>query len=827
MKFEQFRNNMLISFEQWQYLKNVNEIWKGSNVKQEDKDRVVFIDYYWTTPPRKPTIEEPDGFYGIFDPTKTKVYLPKFLVNNHPVLNMSANVSQLQNKNYKEIDYKEQRMKNFNVSFEPRKEQLAAFEAVKKRFEEENQINGIFKAAPGWGKALPHDEKILRPDNTWYTMGEAKVNDVIVDENLNRQIITEKFYQGKIDIYTIEFCDGSSVRCCKEHLWKVYDKIDKKDKVITLGEILEDYEFQRYSVPLIKSNMIKSETELKMHKIILGVDENDDFISLVKWEKDDKINNSIIEYCRLNGIYCDTTKELLEIHYKIKRKQIIKITKTGKEKASCIKVSGKSKLFVTNDYTVTHNTFFAIKVASNLQLKTMFTVPTGVLHKQWVESILKFSNLTDEKEIGVIHGSDLNSKENLLAMEKDVVVTMIQTLLSIQKNIGYTQMLPYFNQFGLVVYDESHKSGAAESFSKTVPLFTTDNIIGLSATPYRQDINKFLLDNNIGPMLYESDHQNLIPIVNIRRYMLSLGKKELGSLNFLRNDYIKFLAKYNSFLYENDAYIDYIARWVVYRFNEGHDIVVLFTTNKLVSKLKERLEAYNLNNKYVGTLTGKTEKDCKVIKPKITKELIDFIGCHYFSCYPRKKKLPVLVEEKVIGKPLLKTISEINEYLKENGLSSLIFNVPDNIIEESEMETAKKKRVILSNFMYLSDGFDKDTLSNIIFGSPLKGRNTVIQTLGRITRLNPNKIQEVVADFILSDVIVDFFSRIHWDIKTNIQVEYKEAKIILENFEEVFEKEKNKKENKNERPYQPSTPNVPSGYNGHSGEVPMPPKLFK
>lgn len=105
------------------------------------------------------------------------------------------------------------------------------------------------------------------------------------------------------------------------------------------------------------------------------------------------------------------------------------------------------------------------------------------------------------------------------------------------------------------------------------------------------------------------------------------------------------------------------------------------------------------------------------------------------------------------------------------------------------MEIAKSKKVIISNFMYLSDGFDKDSLSSIIFGSPLKGVNTVIQTLGRITRINPDKIQDVVADFILSNVMVTYYPRIHWDIINNVKKEYKDAKIKLENFEEVLKKE--------------------------------------
>ena len=444
-------------------------------------------------------------------------------------------------------------------------------------------------------------------------------------------------------------------------------------------------------------------------------------------------------------------------------------------------------------------TFFSIKTISNLKLRSIVIVPTGVLQEQWINSIIKFSNLNRE-DIGLIEGSDLTRIIKSKALEKDVCVVMVQTLLSIKKVHGYEKGLELFKNHGLIFYDESHKSGAAEGFSKTVPLFQTDNIIGLSATPYRKGINNFLFENNIGPLIYESDHQNLIPTCNLRRFMIQFDYKQINTLRFMMSDYIRFLAKYNMYLAENEAYIDYVARWVVYRQQQGHQTVVLFSTNKLVMKLVARLKLYGIES---GTLTGQTDKNIKVIKACLDESIIAQINYFYFLAYPKKKKLPVLEVGKKYTATIIKIINDINKFIEDDINSDLpmfdaskLIIIPEDKEEESEMEIAKKFNVIVSNFQYLSDGFDKDSLSNIIYGSPIKGVNTVIQSLGRITRINPDKIQDIQADFILTDVIVQFYPRIHWDICSSIKKEYKEAKIHFENFEQVFEEQKAKDEAK-------------------------------
>jgi hypothetical protein len=81
----------------------------------------------------------------------------------------------------------------------------------------------------GAGKAQPLNSKVLTP-NGWVKMGSLKVGDIIKTPDNKESKIIEIHPQGKKDIYEIEFKDGSKVRCCEDHLWKVSKKYKTKNK---------------------------------------------------------------------------------------------------------------------------------------------------------------------------------------------------------------------------------------------------------------------------------------------------------------------------------------------------------------------------------------------------------------------------------------------------------------------------------------------------------------------------------------------------------------------------------------------------------------------
>ncbi len=420
-------------------------------------------------------------------------------------------------------------------------------------------------------------------------------------------------------------------------------------------------------------------------------------------------------------------------------------------------------------------TFSSLKLISNIKLRGLIVVPNDVLLNQWKEAILKFSNLKED-EIGILQGSD---PEFLLReSQKEVNIVIINSLYSQIKRLGHDFVYSLYKDIGIVFYDEAHVSGAAESFSKTSCIFLTNNIIGLTATPYRKGLNEFLLNNCMGGMLYISDHQNLIPEVFIHNCHIVTDQKTIDKLNFFRNDYIRFLTMYNSMLFNNDAYFDYLASWIVFRVSQGHKVAILFATNKMIFKMANLLKTKHKLD--CGIIIGDTEKETKKEKDKMTEVIKNLILESFPLVYPKKKKLPEITVDANIKASEFKLIEEINEYRLANNQLPIV--IAAQAKKMNELEIAKTKPVTVSNFQSLSAGYDDDTLSSIIFGSPLIGKVGVIQTIGRATRTNPNKLQDIPAHFMWSQFMLQYFPEMHWTLIRNIKVQYPTAKFHLENF---------------------------------------------
>lgn len=77
------------------------------------------------------------------------------------------------------------------------------------------------------GKAEPLDSLVLTP-NGFKKMGDVKVGDKVISGNGKPCNVINVFPQGEKDVYRVCFNDGTSVECCKEHLWKVQTQEDRR-----------------------------------------------------------------------------------------------------------------------------------------------------------------------------------------------------------------------------------------------------------------------------------------------------------------------------------------------------------------------------------------------------------------------------------------------------------------------------------------------------------------------------------------------------------------------------------------------------------------------
>ena len=146
-------------------------------------------------------------------------------------------------------------------------------------------------------------------------------------------------------------------------------------------------------------------------------------------------------------------------------------------------------------------TVMALKIASELGLKTLVIVHKTFLADQWIERIKQF---IPNARIGRIQGQTIDIDD------KDIVIGMLQSLS--MKDYPYT----FFSDFGVTIVDEVHHI-AAEVFVRSLFQIVTKYVLGLSATMQRKDGLTKVFKMFLGEIIYKEkakENSN----VNVRIY---------------------------------------------------------------------------------------------------------------------------------------------------------------------------------------------------------------------------------------------------------------------------------------------------------------------
>lgn len=123
---------------------------------------------------------------------------------------------------------------------------------------------------------------------------------------------------------------------------------------------------------------------------------------------------------------------------KIKRKYIKEVNFIRREKAQCIMVDNKDKLYITDDFIVTHNTIITAKLIKSIGVRTLIVVPNLTLMKQMQKDLkeilwVKYKTLSWEK-----------TKQKWAS--EDIIIANIDTLVK--------QDREFFEGFDLAICDE-------------------------------------------------------------------------------------------------------------------------------------------------------------------------------------------------------------------------------------------------------------------------------------------------------------------------------------------------------------------------------------
>lgn len=186
------------------------------------------------------------------------------------------------------------------------------------------------------GKAQPLDSKVLTPQG-FVRMGDLKAGDFISASDGGIQRVLRVFERGVLDTYLISFDDGTTVECCPEHLWTVWDEKMGKYKTIEAQEVKKH--INRYSIDLPKRIALSNE-------FIDRLSEQDYYRSLG------------YKVCCKDGI----------IHSSKDRKRFESIKLIDKKEMRCILVSSDDHLYITDNFTLTHNTTGAVLMCAEPSL---------------------------------------------------------------------------------------------------------------------------------------------------------------------------------------------------------------------------------------------------------------------------------------------------------------------------------------------------------------------------------------------------------------------------------------------------------------------------
>lgn len=133
---------------------------------------------------------------------------------------------------------------------------------------------GLFDST-GLGKAQPLDAKVLTPSG-WRLMGSLRPGDAVTDPDGEESFVEAVYPRGEMDVYRVEFSDGTSCESTLDHLWKVRSPGERRFRVARLCDIRDGLESGshagRPAVPLLgRAPEFAEHAELPLDPYLVGL----------------------------------------------------------------------------------------------------------------------------------------------------------------------------------------------------------------------------------------------------------------------------------------------------------------------------------------------------------------------------------------------------------------------------------------------------------------------------------------------------------------------------------------------------------------------------
>jgi len=254
-------------------------------------------------------------------------------------------------------------------------------------------------------------------------------------------------------------------------------------------------------------------------------------------------------------------------------------------------------------------TVMGISIAAERGVRTLVIVHNKELLNQWKDRFAEFTNVA-KKDIGIIGDGKFKIG--------DVTVGIIN---SVQKKADAIK-----NEFGLVLYDECHRT-LGDMWVKTINTLRPKFHVGLSATPYRSDGLTKALFRMVGPKLHVVDRKYLeatgaILIPDIIKIQTTF------SYNF-NNDYSTMLSR----LAQNDARNIMVANAIIDEFRKTKEPLMIVSDRvshcEILTELiqgEAGIRAVVLSGKVSKTIRKQAVADVKSGKFNVLVSTIPLLG---------------------------------------------------------------------------------------------------------------------------------------------------------------------------------------------------------
>lgn len=174
-------------------------------------------------------------------------------------------------------------------------------------------------------------------------------------------------------------------------------------------------------------------------------------------------------------------------------------------------------------------TVISIYVVGELKKKTLVLVHRDSLVEQWRDRFEQFTNISKDNI------STLSSKTFEKDLKKPIIISTVQTFLSILKNSRneFLQEI-YKANIGIFIADEVHTTVGAKTFSECSAQMPAKYVYGLSATPYRLDGNGDIILYHLGPIYTDENSGSTVPAkVTVILFNSGLKKQKTNAyINF-------------------------------------------------------------------------------------------------------------------------------------------------------------------------------------------------------------------------------------------------------------------------------------------------------